>query len=69
MAKLIIFLVLGIVAINALRNWRLSRMAPPDRRDENDQRNPIAGVLFAIVVACVLLFALFLLPGLMDRLP
>jgi hypothetical protein len=69
MAKLILLLVLGLVALNAWRNWRVSRTAPPDRREPDDVRNPIAGVLFAIVVASVLLFALFVLPGLMDRLP
>jgi hypothetical protein len=69
MAKLILLLVLGLVALNAWRNWRVSRIAQPDRREPDDVSNPIAGVLFAIVVASVLLFALFVLPGLMDRLP
>lgn len=69
MAKLILLLVLGMVALNAWRNRRLSRAAALNRREPNDVHNPIAGVLFAIVVASVLLFALFVLPGLMDRLP
>lgn len=69
MAKLILLLVLGMIALNAWRNRRLSRAAAPNRRDEDDLRHPLAGVVFAVVVACVLLFALFVLPGLMDRLP
>lgn len=69
MAKLILFVVLGLVAFNAWRNWRLRKAAPPDRGEPPDLSHPMAGVLFAIAVASVLLFALFLLPGLVDRLP
>jgi hypothetical protein len=69
MAKLILVVVLGLLAFNAWRNWRHRKVAPPDRSEPHDLGHPIAGVLFAIAVASVLLFALFLLPGLMDRLP
>lgn len=69
MVKLIFLLILGLLAVNAWRNWRRSKAFPRDRGEPADLRNPIAGVLFAIFVASVLVFALFVLPGLMDRLP
>jgi hypothetical protein len=69
MTKVIIFVVLGLLAFNAWRNWRFKRTSPPNRERPAESRNPLAGVLFAIMVASVLLFALFVLPGLVDRLP
>jgi ABC-type Fe3+-siderophore transport system permease subunit len=69
MAKVILFIVLVLLAFNAWRNWRHRKVAPPDRSEPQELGHPVAGVLFAIAVASVLLFALFLLPGLMDRLP
>lgn len=69
MTKLILLVVLGLLAFNAWRNWRRSKAVPRDRGEPADLRHPIAGVLFAIFVASVLVFALFVLPGLMDRLP
>jgi len=69
MVKLILLLLLGLLAFNAWRNWRRSKAVPRDRGQPADLGHPIAGILFAIFVASVLMFALFLLPGLMDRLP
>ena len=69
MAKLILFLVLGAIALNAWRNWRLSRAAPPVRRDVDDVRHPPVGALIVIVATVVLLLAVFVLPRLIDRLP
>lgn len=66
---MILLVVLALLAFNAWRNWRHRKVAPPDRGEPHDLGHPVAGVLFAIAVASVLLFALFLLPGLMDRLP
>lgn len=69
------WLLILLVALGALVAWRargtrrLSRPVPPSRKDAGQLRNPIAGVLFAIMVTSVLLFALFVLPRLMDRLP
>lgn len=69
------WLLILLVALGTLVVWRargtrrFSRPVPPSREDASQLRNPIAGVLFAIVVAFILLFALFVLPGLMDRLP
>ncbi|HZA26500.1 MAG TPA: hypothetical protein VE915_02490 [Actinomycetota bacterium] len=69
MAKLILFLVLGAIALNAWRTWRLSRAAPPVRRDMDDVRHPPVGALIVIVATVVLLLAMFVLPRLIDRLP
>jgi hypothetical protein len=67
---LILLLALGTLVVWRARGTRrLSRPVPPSRRDAGQLRNPLAGVLFAIMVTFILLFALFLLPGLMDRLP
>jgi hypothetical protein len=67
---LILLLALGtLVAWRARGTRRLSRPVPLSRKDASQLRNPIAGVLFAIMVTSILLFALFVLPGLMDRLP
>lgn len=69
MAKLILLLVLGAVALNAWRNWRLSRAAPRDPGDTNDLPRPPVGALVVIVATLVLLLAVFVLPRLIDRLP
>lgn len=69
------WLLILLVALATLVAWRargtrrLSRPVPLSRKDAGRLRNPIAGVLFAIMVTFILLFALFVLPGLMDRLP
>lgn len=67
MAKIAVLL--GILALISWRVLRFPRL-PARREQEADRmRHPLAGVLFAILVATVLLFALFVLPGLVDRLP
>lgn len=67
---LILLVALGtLVAWRARGTRRLSRPVASARKDAGQLRNPIAGVLFAIMVTSILIFALFVLPGLMDRLP
>lgn len=68
MAKIVLLVLLAGVALASLRKW-VTRRRRLDREDVDEMRHPLAGVLFAILVMTVLLFALFVLPGFIDQLP
>lgn len=67
MAKIAVLL--GLLALITWRVMRFPRLSARRDQDADQMRHPLAGVLFAILVTTVLLFALFVLPGLIDRLP
>jgi hypothetical protein len=67
MAKIAVLL--GILALITWRVMRFPRLAARRDREADQMRHPLAGVLFAILVTAVLLLALFVLPGVIDRLP